>query len=113
MPSLCLLFIASGVTLRIENDTRIFNSRGVLKRETTQKIFSALPLHCYSKKAQRPNVDYRALRAKEIRPRKFYATRHTYISVALSHSVNIKWLAEQCGTSVEMIERNYGRHNSR
>jgi hypothetical protein len=24
--------------------------------------------------------------------------------------VNIKWLAEQCGTSVEMIERNYGRH---
>jgi hypothetical protein len=35
---------------------------------------------------------------------------HTYISVALSHSVNIKWLAEQCGTSVEMVERNYGRH---
>ena len=26
-----------------------------------------------------------------------------------SHNVNIKWLAEQCGTSVEMIERNYGR----
>ena len=52
----------------------------------------------------------KALRAKEIRPRKFYATRHTYISVALSHGVNIKWLAEQCGTSVEMIERNYGRH---
>jgi hypothetical protein len=30
--------------------------------------------------------------------------------VALSHGVNIKWLAEQCGTSVEMIERNYGKH---
>ena len=30
--------------------------------------------------------------------------------MALSHGVNIKWLAEQCGTSVEMIERNYGRH---
>jgi integrase len=51
----------------------------------------------------------KALRAKDIRPRKFYATRHTYISVALSHGVNIKWLAEQCGTSVEMIERNYGK----
>jgi integrase len=51
----------------------------------------------------------KALRVQEIRPRKFYATRHTYISVALSHNVNIKWLAEQCGTSVEMIERNYGR----
>ncbi|HEX2230165.1 MAG TPA: hypothetical protein VHM64_23785, partial [Candidatus Binatia bacterium] len=32
----------------------------------------------------------------------FYNTRHTYISVALSHNVNIKWIAEQCGTSVEM-----------
>ncbi len=51
----------------------------------------------------------KALRAREIRPRKFYAMRHTYISVALSHNVNIKWLAEQCGTSVEIIERNYGR----
>ena len=51
----------------------------------------------------------KALRVRQIRPRKFYATRHTYISVALSHNVNIKWLAEQCGTSVEMIERNYGR----
>jgi integrase len=55
----------------------------------------------------------RALRAKQIRPRKFYATRHTYISVALSHSVNIKWLAEQCGTSVEMIERNLWKAYSR
>ena len=53
---------------------------------------------------------HKALRAKEIRPRKFYSTRHTYNSVALSHGVNIKWLAEQCGTSVEMIERNYGKH---
>ncbi len=48
--------------------------------------------------------------AKGIRPRKFFATRHTYISVALSHGVNIKWLAAQCGTPVEMIERNYGRY---
>jgi integrase len=53
---------------------------------------------------------HKALRAKEIRPRKFYATRHTYISVALSHGVKMKWLAEQCGTSAEMIERNYGRY---
>ncbi|MGH7848092.1 MAG: site-specific integrase [Candidatus Binatia bacterium] len=52
---------------------------------------------------------YRALKVKDIRPRKFYATRHTYISMALSHGVNIKWIAEQCGTSVEMIEKNYGR----
>jgi len=53
---------------------------------------------------------YRALRALGIKPRKFYATKHTYISVALSANVNIKWLAEQCGTSVAMIEKHYGRY---
>ncbi len=36
--------------------------------------------------------------------------RHTYISVALSAGVNIKWLAEQCGTSVTMIETRYGKY---
>jgi integrase len=50
-----------------------------------------------------------ALRATGIRPRKFYATRHTFISIALSRGVNLKWLAEYCGTSVAMIERSYGR----
>jgi integrase len=52
----------------------------------------------------------KALRASGIRQRKFYYTRHTYISVALSAGVNIKWLAEQCGTSVAMIEKHYGRY---
>jgi len=50
------------------------------------------------------------LRALSIRERKFYATRYTYISVALSAGVNTKWLAEQCGTSVAMIEKHYGRY---
>nr|NIO09430.1 tyrosine-type recombinase/integrase [Deltaproteobacteria bacterium] len=40
---------------------------------------------------------YRALRAKEIRPRGPYHTRHTFISVGLSNGANIKWLAEYCG----------------
>ena len=52
----------------------------------------------------------KALRAVGVRQRKFYNTRHTYISVALSAGVNIKWLAEQCGTSVTMIEKHYGRY---
>ena len=46
--------------------------------------------------------------ACEIRARKFYTTRHTFISDALSYGVNIKWLAEYCGTSVAMIEEHYG-----
>jgi integrase len=53
---------------------------------------------------------YRALRACGIKARKFYATRHTFISDALSHGLNIKWLAEYCGTSVAMIEKHYGRY---
>jgi integrase len=50
-----------------------------------------------------------ALRGTGVRPRKFYATRHTFISIALTRGVNLKWLAEYCWTSVMMIERNYGR----
>jgi len=53
---------------------------------------------------------YRALRACNVRPRKFYATRHAFISVGLSQGLNIKWLAEYCGTSVAMIEKHYGRY---
>jgi integrase len=53
---------------------------------------------------------YRALRVCEIRPRKFYATRHTFISHALSRGANIKWVAEYCGTSVQMIEKHYGKY---
>jgi len=37
---------------------------------------------------------YRALRALGLRARTFYATRHTFISDALSHGLDIKWEAE-------------------
>jgi len=50
------------------------------------------------------------LRVLNIRPRPFYNTRHTYISVALTLGCKIKWVAEQCGTSVAMIEENYGKY---
>jgi integrase len=53
---------------------------------------------------------YRALRACGIRTRKFYATRHTFISDALTQGDKIKWLAEYCGTSVMMIEKHYGKY---
>jgi len=52
---------------------------------------------------------HRPLDALKIRKRKFYTTRHTFISIALTAGVNIKWLAEQCGNSVAMIEKHYGR----
>ncbi len=50
------------------------------------------------------------LRVLHIRPRLFYNTRHTYISVALTAGCNFKWIAEQCGTSVLMIQENYGKY---
>src|SRR5712691_4764258 len=53
---------------------------------------------------------HRALRATGVRHRKFYATRHTFISAALTNGVNLMWLAKYCGTSVEMIELHYGRY---
>ena len=50
------------------------------------------------------------LRATNIRPRKFYATRHTFISLTLTAGVvKLKKLADYCGTSIEMIEKHYGK----
>ena len=58
----------------------------------------------------RAKIWYRALRAKEVRVRKPYTMRHTFISVGLTNGVKIKWLAEYCGTSVAMIEKHYGKY---
>ena len=45
-----------------------------------------------------------------MRPRGPYHTRHTFISVGLSYGANIKWLADYCGTSPDMIQKHYGRY---
>jgi ribosomal protein S12 len=58
----------------------------------------------------RAGVCYRILRGAGVTERKPYSTRHTFISVGLSNGVNIKWLAEYCGTSVAMIEKHYGKY---
>jgi integrase len=50
------------------------------------------------------------LRVLKIRPRPFYNTRHTFISVALTLGCNPKWIAEQTGTSLAMIQKNYGKY---
>lgn len=51
----------------------------------------------------------KALETLKIRHRKWYATRHTFISLALSEGANLLDLARYCGTSVQMIEDNYGK----
>src|SRR5215510_14432142 len=84
---------------------------------------NAKPLHATEETFVFTNTDVRpifvdnfgkmwhpALRAVGLRPRKFYATRHTFISLALTKGARIKWVAEYCGTSVAMIEAHYGRY---
>jgi len=36
--------------------------------------------------------------------------RHPSISIGLSTGVNIKWLAEYCGTSVAITEKHYAKY---
>jgi integrase len=50
-----------------------------------------------------------ALSVLKIRHRDFYHTRHTFISVMLSHGENPKRIAEYVGNSPEVIYRNYGK----
>jgi len=49
----------------------------------------------------------RTLKALGIRWRKFYATRHTFITEAVKRGENLKAVADYCGTSVAMIEQDY------
>ena len=62
-----------------------------------------------SKRVPQGSLECRASGHTDIRTRKFYATRHTFISIALTGGVNLKSLADYCGTSVAMIEKNYRR----
>jgi integrase len=50
------------------------------------------------------------LRVLKLRPRPFYNTRHTFISIALTLGCNQKWIAEQTGTSIAMIQEHYGKY---
>ena len=56
-------------------------------------------------RSQRP-----VLRVLELRPRPFYNLRHTYISVALTLGCNQKWIAEETGTRIAMIQEHYGKY---
>lgn len=50
-----------------------------------------------------------ALAVLKIRHRDFYCTRHTFISVMLSHGENIKQIADYVGSSPLMISTRYGK----
>lgn len=52
---------------------------------------------------------YPVLERLGIRRRKFYATRHAFITELIGRGETLKAIAEYVGTSVAMIEQSYGR----
>jgi integrase len=50
-----------------------------------------------------------AQRALSIRLRDLYATKDTYVSVALTKGVNLTWLSEQTGVMESTLRTHYGR----
>lgn len=52
---------------------------------------------------------YPVLARLGIRRRKFYATRHTFATELISRGEDLKAIAEYMGTSVRMLEDDYGR----
>ena len=50
------------------------------------------------------------LRVLKIRPRPFKNLRQSYISLNLTIGSNPKWICEQVGTSMDMLQRNYGKY---
>ena len=50
------------------------------------------------------------LRAKEIRPRPFYNTRHSYTSFLVSIGARSGFISAQTGDSIKTIEEHYGKY---
>ena len=52
---------------------------------------------------------YRCLRAVGVRVRGLYATKDTYVSLAMSRGVDVAWLQEQAGVAYDTLRRHYGK----
>lgn len=53
-------------------------------------------------------IRWRCITGARDTARPFYNARHTFISVALTLGCNQKWLAEQTGISIAMLQQSYG-----
>ena len=117
--------VTSSRTFGEENAPKTAASARTVKLlpNVVELLKTILPLHVEAKdyvftddsgRAINPNEFGRkfgdVLRVLEIRPRPFYSTRHTYISIALTLGCNPKWIAEQTGTSLMMIQQSYGKY---
>lgn len=97
-------------TIRARDEV-IDELRAVHKLRVTEDsfVFTSEGAHPIDEDRFAENHWHPTLRACEVRPRSFYKTRHTFISLSLESGKvrNIKALADYCGTSVEMIEKHY------
>jgi integrase len=50
------------------------------------------------------------LKAKKIRPRPFYNTRHTYVSFLYSIGAKSGFISSQTGDSIKTLENDYARY---
>jgi hypothetical protein len=53
-----------------------------------------------------------AVRVLEIRPRDLYATKDTYVSVAITAGVNLTWLSDQTGVAETTLRKHSARPES-
>jgi integrase len=50
-----------------------------------------------------------AVRVLGFRPRDLYATKDTYVSIAITAGVNLTWLSDQTGVAETTLRKHYGR----
>ena len=56
---------------------------------------------------------YRCLRAVGVRVRGLYATKDTFVSLAMTRNVNPAWLEQQTGVAWATLKRHYGKYMRR
>lgn len=108
--------------LGTDDATKTENSYRILKpvRPEVMRLLAVLPSrdlglkYVFVNKFARPMTKKWAehnwaepLKKLEIRHRKFYSTRHTFITEMVKAGENIAAIAQYCGTSITMIQRDY------
>jgi len=72
----------------------------------TMKLFPDWGRDLFNTILEEENLKY----DRDGKPRTAYSLRHTYISTRLMEGANIHQIANNCGTSVKMIEEHYAFH---
>lgn len=72
----------------------------------TMKLFPNFPRHLFNDILRKEKLKY----DRDNQVRTAYSLRHSYISMRLMEGANILQIANNCGTSVQMIEEHYAAH---